>query len=1473
MAKFSPTRKNNPCLICGNTSGKCRTSEINFGDKPTTLHLCMGFPDDVRDSQFKYLGLTKDRLWGKYIQATDWSEALIQSKGERLTQERQERDRLKQQQRLSLALSVEERDKTLRKLHDYIQLSNQHRKNLRERGLSDSQINAGYFFSVVPYQKIPYGIPLNFPGVDFSGQKLWLKDAGIICPAFDPEGRLIGAQLRRDNPSDDGRYRWLGNGEKSSHLPNGELPLSFCRPLREVKRCNPALAEGFLKSFIAAQKLGQICIGASGGLHQSSLEQLRQYLEAAKAKAGEPIDLYPDAGDVCNRQVLRRWAALVELLSTWGYSNLRFGWWGQVTKNECDIDELEDTSAIAYISPQEFFALGAQYTGYLPEQYRVLPDPEPDIEPDTAAYAAYTGWEDEQEQIEEIAVAFDKERRKQQWLRRLERELNPHPDAFVWSQRESQAPSPQSLWELGYQPSLTVHQRYLNLADIDASFLCVVSAMNTGKTHALAQFVDTDSLLIICNTIALTEALAARYNCRCYNEDGINLGAVDRLAITADSLWRVPTFNKRFKRVVIDEADQVTAHLTNGFTCKRNRERILAVFTYFAATAEQYILADADLSGPVIDWHCSLRGTSPFILKNTFQPNQGRIAYQFSSQAAAFEYGCQRLEEGKRVLFVCDSKTTVKKSGALLSGVDTIEGIENLASALGEKLATRFPHKKGQVIHGDNSGHPDVRNFIKNINASLKSRQMDYLAYNSTMQSGISIDYEAFDEVICLFTSFNLTHTELGQLAHRYRPVVPINFWIAEGRTGLETNCYKIASNFLHKNWASGLSLRIDPNTGMVGTDNPEFLQLVSSLEARRNWSLMNIQAVFKAHLEKMGYQIVPHPDEEVLTGLEGVKEELKQRKRVVEAAEIATICKSPLLTSKQYESLSNKPNPDFYERCQLQKFDLHEFYGMEVTEELIQLDDFGQLRRKFTRLDLLLNPESIARRMDLSDRRKHRIITDLKHYKLQRDLLLDLGLLEFIDPECEYQSSDLVALGERARLKAPEIKALLGITISVAPRYLKEGRRLAHKALRAILTPGNTLQAKWLLSALSDGTTASFADKQFENQEQANEYCSRLSPVAQLICEAIAIEKRFKARESTDSQIHADLCATVGLKRSQTRQTRVGRFYQITAESWELASSVLVHRQKQRQQWMNEREKELEQSAKRFQHLHSDEMQAKIEAEIEDNRQRAIPPLVFLAECLIKTASLEASSHPPDNISIYDFLGGGVTQSEPVTPGQRVELSQRARTEFGAKPVSRLPIEGLTVEQLATGRDDFDEYHDYLKIKSKDSEAYWVPTEWIVSPNGLPVGRDPDAYTPRIPGSTLLTWRNWLLGVRSLHELEQFERKRKSADLQAVVDSLEPEQLVTVQQRFKDWGIERAWLPPEPVFDESVLADVADTLTTSVELGQETLAEVVKVLINAEWFHESRRQIWNYLSRKLKAAIAKLSPESYLILSGVASD
>jgi hypothetical protein len=283
-------------------------------------------------------------VWGKFVPRK--SEAFdrtvwLEKKAER------ERDRLeREREHAKNALTIPERDKALRKLSQSLGLSRRHRQALLDRGLTDSQIESGLFFSIYPNDPVPPGIPPNLPGV--IGGKIAASGVGIACLAFDSEGQAIGYQIRLENVTDS-KYRWA-KGLASSHLASGELPISHIINDKESDRV--WLSEGILKPFVAAHKHGLNAIGAAGGHFSGSPNQVRDAIEVYRE-----VILSPDAGDINNPQVMLRWSREIKFLETLG-KPISIAWWGQKTKDDDDIDELSGLEAIEYITPSQFLAMG-----------------------------------------------------------------------------------------------------------------------------------------------------------------------------------------------------------------------------------------------------------------------------------------------------------------------------------------------------------------------------------------------------------------------------------------------------------------------------------------------------------------------------------------------------------------------------------------------------------------------------------------------------------------------------------------------------------------------------------------------------------------------------------------------------------------------------------------------------------------------------------------------------------------------------------------------------------------------------------------------------------------------------------------------------------------------------------------------------------------------------------------------------------
>lgn len=349
------------CPICNGDRLDCRRNNGNG-----IIH--------CRDGSANPIGwhLIKEDAQGFYMWGEgDGHDAISSEEKERRHQEQKlERQRRDEEKRRG-ALPVSERDTAIRKLHKHFGLAYRHRADLKRRGLTDEQIDKLTFFTIQPGEWVPNGIPENLPGV--KNGRSWGTE-GFACHALNPQGQAIGYQTRLDNPNEGGKYRWA-KGAVSSHLPNGELPITYCRPLDGViKRKAIGMAEGILKPAIASQKLGQIFIGAAGFLFSKDVEvdgkpervpldQLKEYLEAASAELGtKDVEVYPDGGVVENPQMYQKYQWIWNALTQLGY-NVRIVWWGQFKKDKPDCDELPEAAELKLISPGKFADYAKRFGG------------------------------------------------------------------------------------------------------------------------------------------------------------------------------------------------------------------------------------------------------------------------------------------------------------------------------------------------------------------------------------------------------------------------------------------------------------------------------------------------------------------------------------------------------------------------------------------------------------------------------------------------------------------------------------------------------------------------------------------------------------------------------------------------------------------------------------------------------------------------------------------------------------------------------------------------------------------------------------------------------------------------------------------------------------------------------------------------------------------------------------------------------
>ncbi|MFM5946444.1 MAG: hypothetical protein ACKO9G_24310, partial [Dolichospermum sp.] len=103
---------------------------------------------------------------------------------------------------------------------------------------------------------------------------------------------------------------------------------------------------------IVNQKFGKTVLGGARYWHKSP-NHTAKYLTRIKELYGDKIILSLDAGDILNQRLHRHWIEEYKFFESQGFK-VKFAWWGQVSKDDCDIDELTDFRRIEYIFLDEF---------------------------------------------------------------------------------------------------------------------------------------------------------------------------------------------------------------------------------------------------------------------------------------------------------------------------------------------------------------------------------------------------------------------------------------------------------------------------------------------------------------------------------------------------------------------------------------------------------------------------------------------------------------------------------------------------------------------------------------------------------------------------------------------------------------------------------------------------------------------------------------------------------------------------------------------------------------------------------------------------------------------------------------------------------------------------------------------------------------------------------------------------------------
>jgi hypothetical protein len=970
-------------------------------------------------------------MWAQKREAESTSEAHREEWRRQKELSRQQREREERERRES-SLSAVDRSSQFRKLLDQLSLSAEDLADLKRRGLTDEEIKLGGFKSVEAWQKLDFEVDHRLPGVSINGCSLLVKprDEGYLCPIKNEQGLIVGCQLRRRTKDDTGRYRWLTSQTKkrphgtTSHLPNGELPVSVHRPT-ELKSKSIGLCEGTgVKPFVAAQRLGQIVIGAAAANFASSPESTLAALAQATAETGtQEVILYADGGAIANRHIMRQYRKTYELLDEYGYS-LTVGWWGQTSSSAPDIDELSPNAQITYISWQEFTGDSASAE----ESVR------PETEPNPAEYQAYNQRIEEEERLAEAAS----QDQQQQW-----RSQFPDRAKHAWNKLKK------------FTPTHTINSRYFDFEVPGADYLVgIKSGLGSGKTQWLSRVIELlpDEGWIALgyrNSLLLQSSERWDFNhLHIHDAFGLVNDPHSKIACCVDSLGHFQPGDFDDKNLILDEGMNIINHLLVGDTLKDRRPQILEKFTEAVKRAKRVFILDGMLADWAVEYIQQLRGNDLVI----------KVGNEFKSEPlhVNFYLGAIKVDEPRpndKSPLIAQIKESVEPIVICSDSQLFCEAIEEILIDIG---------MQGIRIDSKTIGKDISKEFLKNPDVWIKATKPEYVILSPTAESGIDISIkDYFKDQYCFFFGV-ISVDAMLQFLGRIRDTATERWvWCTEFglsdtdnlRSPFPKQVEKAMQQFLIEDGLrtiEGLDrsdLIAQLIQTLVETRSDEHYEALVKIKAIQNHERSNLRNCLLESLIKAGHNV----NEFTGDRHDDAAGEYKEKSEEIKQKNSADIFNAPDIAPSMAETISRNYSATWEDRCKVIKAQLKKrLPGIESSERWTT--DFiyktryedRQIINKCQRYWLLLHPEAAKLQQQ---ERWHRwageekvFLGDIRSEFSKVWALQQLGILELIESRGTWTNDSLELLELLEQGKNKRIASALGVGVgqSTPVSYLR---------------------------------------------------------------------------------------------------------------------------------------------------------------------------------------------------------------------------------------------------------------------------------------------------------------------------------------------------------------------------------------------------------------------------------------------------
>lgn len=459
----------------------------------------------------------------------------------------------------------------------------------------------------------------------------------------------------------------------------------------------------------------------------------------------------------------------------------------------------------------------------------------------------------------------------------------------------------------------------------------IISPKGTGKTQASGEALkDYAAVHSVHHRISLARSICKTLGVT-YYDDWVKNRNKHRVSFCAQRLPLLNPGNLRDNGVLfVDECNQVFDFCLSKL-CNSDNKRPLILNALqdqlqaaLVGGVALFMSADITMKEVMLIHSLALPNTPIEIVINEYQPEQGIVNFSNDKKPDGLAAKLIETLRDKKPCFVVDDFKNSYRGGKTLA----------------EILQAEMPDIKLQIIHADNSGSPEVRQFLDNVN--VESLETDVIIVSPSVTSGLSIENGRFKHCFAIINGI-LSDDQVLQSINRPRGCENFYIWAAD--KGLLTEAGGAITpeevhNFYLRNYDARNAHFLSYGNRYDAIDNEwksPFWTLYCENVALNNLVYRRLNFWIKDRLIGEGYTVVDH---EFGDNKDLVKEQKIAWKKI-SIAEAVVIGNAKLNNEDEQKKLSAKIEAGVNllpeELASFRKTHIHETFGEEYINACVK--------------------------------------------------------------------------------------------------------------------------------------------------------------------------------------------------------------------------------------------------------------------------------------------------------------------------------------------------------------------------------------------------------------------------------------------------------------------------------------------------------------------------------------------------------